>query len=211
MKKIAMVSTALVLSCFLSACSTQTYDDGYEAGYNAGFDSGYQEGHIEGYKRGQLAAGSSSDNDAPSFEEWWEEQNKNEPTGTNPSTVAEPISGTILSGKEYDESQITITADGDSSYVVSLKTSSGAERLSFYVRAGETVTIGVPAEHLYVYFASGTSWYGYGKGLMFGEDTAYSKDDDMLNFAEYTWEYTLYPVYDGNFSETPSDETEFFG
>ena len=74
----------------------------------------------------------------------------------------------------------------------------------------ETVTVGVPADELYIYFASGTKWYGYGKGLMFGEDTSYSKDDELVDFSEYTWEYTLYPVNDGNFSETPSNENEFF-
>ena len=45
---------------------------------------------------------------------------------------------------------------------------------------------------------------------MFGEDTVFSKDDEMLDFTECGWEYTLQPVYDGNFSETPSNENEFF-
>ena len=119
-----------------------------------------------------------------------------------------PRSGEILSGSEcFDGSELTITADSGSSYVVKLKTASGVERLSFYVRAGETVTVGVPAEHLYVYFASGDTWYG--RVLLFGDDTYYSMDDDILDFSQYTWEYTLYPVTSGNFSETPIDPDDF--
>ena len=75
------------------------------------------------------------------------------------------------------------------------------------MRAGETVTVGVPAEFLYVYFASGTTWYG--EDLWFGEDTYYFKDEKRLDFTQYTWEYTLSPVTNGNFEETPIDADEF--
>lgn len=125
-----------------------------------------------------------------------------------PQAVIIPRSGDILSGSEcFDGSELTITADSGSSYVVKLKTVSGVERLSFYVRAGDTVTVGVPAESLYVYFASGDTWYG--TRLLFGEETYYSMDDEALDFTEYTWEYTLYPVNSGNFSETPIDPSDF--
>lgn len=67
--------------------------------------------------------------------------------------------------------------------------------------------MGVPAEYLYVYFASGDTWYGASN--LFGEHTNYSMDDELLNFKEYTWEYTLYPVTDGNFSQTPIDADDF--
>jgi len=124
-----------------------------------------------------------------------------------PATII-PRSGDILSGSEsFDGSELTITASSGSSCVVKLKTHSGVERLSFYVRAGDTVTVGVPAEYMYVYFASGDTWYG--KKLLFGEDTYYSMDDELLDFTQYTWEYTLYPVTSGNFSETPIDPEDF--
>ena len=127
---------------------------------------------------------------------------------TPPPAVIIPRSGDILSGSEcFDGSELTITADSGSSYVVKLKTANGVERLSFYVRAGDTVTVGVPAEYLYVYFASGDTWYG--KRLLFGDETYYSMDDEILDFTEYTWEYTLYPVNSGNFSETPIDPDDF--
>ena len=122
--------------------------------------------------------------------------------------VSEPRSGAILYGREvYDGSEITVTASGGESCVVKLKTRSGTERMSFYVRAGDTVTVGVPAEYLYVYFASGDTWYG--TTHLFGEKTSYSMDDEICDFTEYTWEYTLYPVTNGNFSQTPIDEDEF--
>lgn len=127
-----------------------------------------------------------------------------------PRPITKPTSGTILEGREYWESEITIKADTSSDYVVTLKDATGRTMVSFFVKAGDTVTMGVPGKGLYAYFASGKEWYGYGKGLMFGEDTVYSKDDEILNFAEYTFEYTLYPVNNGNFTETPSDEDEFF-
>lgn len=122
--------------------------------------------------------------------------------------VSEPRSGTILSGRAvYDGSEITVTAPYNESCVVKLKTRSGFERVSFYVRAGETVTVGVPAENLYVYFASGGTWYGV--TLLFGEKTSYSMDDDLCDFTTGTWKYTLYPVTNGNFQQTPIDASEF--
>lgn len=122
--------------------------------------------------------------------------------------VTEPRSGQILTGtEEHNASEIKISASGGSSCVVKLKTSSGVERMSFYVRAGDTVTVGVPCEYLYVYFASGDTWYG--TSHLFGEDTYYSMDDTICNFYDYTWEYTLYPVSSGNFEQTPIDEDEF--
>ena len=123
--------------------------------------------------------------------------------------VAEPASGTILSGSEvYNGSQITINASSGSSCVVKLKTRSGTERISFYVCAEDTVTVGVPAEHLYVYFATGDTWYGTTR--LFGSKTRYSKDDDLIYFEKgRSWTYTLYPVSNGNFSETPIDADEF--
>ena len=134
----------------------------------------------------------------------------NKPSNSKPqlTPATEPRSGAILTGKEYyDGSEITIRASGGDSYVVKLKTASGITRLSFYVRAGDTVTVGVPSEYLYVYFASGDTWYG--EEHLFGEDTSYSMDDDIQNFIDYTWEYTLYPVYNGNFSETPISADQF--
>lgn len=159
------------------------YDEGYTVGYDEGFDAGYNAGHKDGFREGYSEL----------------------------KPVSKPLSGTILAGKEYSGSEITITADWGSSCVVSLKNKYGTNRVTFFVRAGETVTVGVPSEYLYVYFATGTTWYGYGEGKMFGDDTAYSRDDTLLDFVNYSYEYTLKPVYGGNFTDDPIDEDEFFG
>ena len=136
------------------------------------------------------------------------EDAKNTHEDRNTPTVAAPRSGTILSGYEYhDGSEITVTASLYADCVVKLKTREGTTRLSFYVKAGDTVTVGVPREYLYVYFASGETWYGAEK--LFGNSTSYSKDEDLLNFTTYTYEYTLKETNDGNFSEKPIDADEF--
>lgn len=125
-----------------------------------------------------------------------------------PDPVPEPVTGKVISGYEsFNASEITVTASRTSSCLVRLKDAQGNEKLSFYVRAGETATVGVPDINLQVFFASGDTWYG--EDLLFGEKTYYSKDDRLLNFYDYTWSYTLYPVTDGNFSETPIDADEF--
>lgn len=124
------------------------------------------------------------------------------------SKVDEPKSGTILSGYEDSSgSKITVTAPGGYSCVVKLKTESGTERLSFYVRAGDTATVGIPAEHLYIFFASGKDWYG--TTHLFGESTSYSMDKEPCDFNNYTCEYTLQPAINGNFSQTIIDEEDF--
>ena len=219
MKKVLAIIAVLIVLFALPVFATKNYEDGYESGYEAGleegrtkgygagYDSGRESGYDSGFYAGFTAAGGSRADAI--LARYGIEQVQGSENNT-PTTTAPPVSGTILSGSQYNGSEITVTADSSSHYVVSLKTASGVERLSFFVRSGETVTVGVPSEFLYVYFASGTSWYGYGKGRMFGEDTVYTKDDDLIDFTEYTWAYTLYPVFDGNFSETPSDESEFF-
>ena len=132
------------------------------------------------------------------------------PSNSKPqlTPVTEPRTGAILSGSEYyNGSELTIHASSGHSYVVKLKDASGVTLLSFYVRAGDTVTVNVPSAYLYVYFASGDIWYG--TEHLFGDDTSYSMDDDIQNFIDYTWEYTLYPVTHGNFSETPISADQF--
>lgn len=178
--KKVVVLFVAILACLFT--SACYFEEDVTAAQNKGYEAGYRDGYKDGYEEGYVA----------------------------PKPLSRPASGSILSGREYDESEITITADSSCDYVVALKDYWESEYLAFYVRAGTTVTVGVPARTLRVYFASGTEWYGYGKGLMFGKNTVYSKDDDLLDFSEYTWEYELQPVYDGNFSETPSNEDEFF-
>ena len=128
-----------------------------------------------------------------------------------PKSVAEPASGTILSGyAPKDSSKITVTLEPTASCVVMLKDTSDRTLLSFYVRSGESATVDVPAEKMYVHFAAGKTWYG--EELLFGKDTFYSQDTDLTDFTEYSWEYAFDPLSSGNFeyveNEEPSDETK---
>ena len=122
--------------------------------------------------------------------------------------VAEPKSGTILSGREYfNSSEITVTASKGSACVVKIKTPGGVEVLSFYVRAGQTVTVGVPDAYLSVLFATGSTWYG--NYYLFGKHTNYTKDEQIKDFAHYTYEYTLQQSNNGNFDPKKISEDEF--
>ncbi len=122
--------------------------------------------------------------------------------------VAEPQSGAILLGREdVYGSTITVTAPRGKACVVRLKTKDNVTRLSFYVRAGDTVIVGVPQESLYAYFALGSVWYG-GTNL-FGENTTYSMDDEACDYSRYSMTYSLNSTSSGNFSTTPISEKDF--
>lgn len=219
MKQNLILLLVLTIALFCVACaSTKSYEDGYYAGYQDGLNSlNSTDGDNVGYQT--EANSTASTTESVDFDEWYKEWSKDKTSfseilekyreaETGLALQPEPASGTILSGIEYNNgSKITVTAAYQSACVVKLKNSVGTTRLSFYVRAGDTVTIGVPAAFLYVYFASGDTWYG--EEHLFGDNTYYSKDKNLLDFTNYSWEYTLYSTYNGNFTETPIDAEEF--
>ena len=189
--------SVLLVICIILLCISIFKNIDYTtqiAAHAQALEDAYDEGYDDGYTKGFHQA-----------------RNQMIENAIKPSPKTMPTSGTIVSGQQGYGSTLTIKSDTDSACVVSLKTTQGVERMAFFVRAGDIVTVNVPAEQLYAYFAYGNTWYGYGEGLMFGEDTVYSRDDEALYFGQYTYTYTLYPTYNGNFTETPSDEDEFFG
>lgn len=123
-----------------------------------------------------------------------------------PQSVSEPVSGTVLSGYAPDDgSQITVSLAPTASCVVMLKDDSDRILLSFYVRAGDTVTVDVPAEEMYVHFACGDTWYG--EDLLFGEDTIYRQDSELTDFREYNWEYSFDPLTAEDFTYIEPEAT----
>lgn len=138
-----------------------------------------------------------------------DEPEKAEPTLPNELPyVLMPLSGEILSGSEVEDgSELTVKAGSTSSCVIKLKTLTGVERLSFFVRAGDTVTIRVPAERLQLYYASGDNWYG--KSKLFGEDTFYSKEEEILDFTQYTYEFEFSPSFGGYSDDKEIDPDDF--
>lgn len=135
------------------------------------------------------------------YDEDWEEP--------EPALEAEefPADGAVLEGSAGSTSKISITASSSESCYVRLKNDAGETVLGFFVNAGSTVTVGVPGQSLTVYFAMGNTWYGLEH--LFGDGTSYSKDDNPVDFSQYTIEYDLSPVVDGNFQQTTVDEDEF--
>lgn len=129
---------------------------------------------------------------------------------------AEPENGEILRyGEGYWQSyysSITVTAPEKEAVVVKLKrTVPGKARketvVAFYVCAGETVEMEIPAISMYVFFAQGETWYGYDD--LFGDSTAYGKDSEQIDFSWHTVTYTLQPVSDGNFTTKTTSESDF--
>ena len=119
-----------------------------------------------------------------------------------------PKSGQVYIGNDlYRESKLSIKSSSSKSCYIKLKGTSGIDVFSFFVRAGDSVTVDVPRGYYYVYFSYGTTWYG--AEYLFGEETTYSKDDELRDFNNYIWSYRLTPMIGGNFSETPVDEEEF--
>ena len=105
------------------------------------------------------------------------------------------------------DSSITINSSTTQAHYIKLKDTSGNDILSFYVAAGGHVTVSAPTGSYYVYFASGEKWYG--PKYLFGEETQYSKDSTIQDLNKYTITYTLYPVVNGNFQDTPIKASEF--
>ena len=140
-----------------------------------------------------------------------------EATSTTPATclvcyemqaLPLPASGQVFIGADKNcDSYLTISCSSSKSCYIKLKDESKNDVFSFFVRAGDSVEVPVPAETLYAYFSYGTDWYG--PEYLFGARTIYSMDDEPLDFYNYTYEYTLEPVVDGNFSETPIDADDF--
>lgn len=118
-----------------------------------------------------------------------------------------PKSGQVYIGEGLSRwSELTIKASNQSVYV-KLKDSTGKDVFAFFARANEITKVSVPAGKYYVYFACGSKWYG--PSLYFGEETSFSKDDQIVDFNNYTMTYTMYTVFDGNFTATPVLEDEF--
>ena len=122
-------------------------------------------------------------------------------TPVQPYRLMQPLpeNGEILYGGDlsYDSYSImTVHAPTTADCVVKLKTLTGKTVFAFFVLAGESVDMYCPTGSFVPYFAFGTEWYGYDN--LFG-DTMYGQKDTLQHFDELSgWEYTLYPVQDGN-------------
>lgn len=108
--------------------------------------------------------------------------------------------------------KITVPS-GDEYYYVVLSSVVTRERIvSLFIHPGKTVEIDVPLGRYNIYYCCGTSWYG--SELLFGDNGSYCTSDDVLVFdddGEYYngYEFTLYPVFDGNWDTRDVDYSDF--
>lgn len=103
----------------------------------------------------------------------------------------------IINNNKNRGSRLTIDARNASNpYYIKLKDKNDKDIISFYVDAGAYTSVKVPTGQYYVYFATGTHWYG--PELLFGEDTQCSYDENLCNFSQYEYTYTPKVTYGGN-------------
>lgn len=186
-------------------------DGDLDCPYNFVDLSGSRSGSSSGSSSGVSSKGSTSSSSSSydTFTRYNATLPPTQPVVETPVAKTRPISGYILY-KHFESSQfnseLTInTASMDC--VVKLKDWNGDDVMCFFVKANDTVTVSVPSETLYAYFAEGSTWYGWYD--LFGENTHYSRDTEALNFSSYTYEYTLYEVIGGNLSLKSIDEGDF--
>jgi hypothetical protein len=74
-----------------------------------------------------------------------------------------------------------VNAPGASALLKLILVSSGAEVISVFVRAGDTVEVSVPVGSYRVKLASGQTWYG--DAIRFGPDTGYAVLDSTFDFS----------------------------
>ncbi|MBP3633019.1 MAG: zinc ribbon domain-containing protein [Oscillospiraceae bacterium] len=140
-----------------------------------------------------------------------------EETFTTPKTCADcgtmrpmtaPKSGTVYTdAKKYYGSSLTFNAAGDFNTFVKLKDENGNDIFSFFVNAGETAKVNVPTGNYYLYMAHGNDWYG--PELAFGEETYYEKEEQVFDFYNYLWTYTMDYGEDGNGVTVEVQEDDF--
>lgn len=100
------------------------------------------------------------------------------------------------------QANIVIHAPTSEHVFVKLKrATTGVTMYQFFVRAGETADVDIPVATYNVCFAFGKEWYGIDN--LFGEETTCSVDKGIRFTRTSGYEYTLYPVADGNLHLEP--------
>lgn len=111
---------------------------------------------------------------------------------------------------------LSILTQGENDYYIVLDPLNNAvwNKMSFYVRGGQSAKVFVPLGDYEIYYATGSAWYGLDD--LFGSDTLYRKCDDTFEFYEdgdsyQGWTLTLYPQPNGNLDTETISANEFPG
>lgn len=131
-----------------------------------------------------------------------------------PPVLPFPETGEILSETNLEcVAPFTVKASDTQNFYVKLKDAYTLDDvMAFFVRAGETAELDVPLGLYWVYYATGDEWYG--KGLLFGKDTSYSRAQELFDFYEEDgyvngWTVELYLQPNGNLNTQSISPDQF--
>lgn len=109
--------------------------------------------------------------------------------------VLHPASGEkIIKNLNSAWAPFEIVTKGSGNYYVVLEPADGnaGNRISFFVKGGDTVRVDVPLGKYKLYYATGADWYG--KTRLFGAATKYYQAETTLDFHRQGLNYTGYRV-----------------
>jgi hypothetical protein len=103
-------------------------------------------------------------------------------------------------------------APGANTLMKLIRVSDGVEVMSIFIRAGESVKVGVPVGSYRAKVASGQTWYG--DSIRFGPNTSYGSLDTVLQFSIegsqlLGKEVMLTEVIGGNLKQVPLNASDF--
>ena len=131
-----------------------------------------------------------------------------------PVALSRPATGSMVRSPSDDGlAPLTVITEAGKDYLIALTpVYSNEAEMMFYVRGGIQTEVDVPLGDYYLFYATGTDWYG--EDDLFGPDTQRYKCDDIFPFEEdddgYTgWTVELYLQTNGNLDSFPVTEDSF--
>lgn len=121
-----------------------------------------------------------------------------------------PKTGATNKPNLHGNSPLQIKTNAGSHYWVKIVNSYNEkdELASFFIRGGETLDVNLPIGSYVVKYAYGDIWYG--RDYLFGENTGYSKADEVLEFYHgQGYVIELIQQLNGNLHTTAIDESQF--
>lgn len=133
-------------------------------------------------------------------------------TPPEPMIEAQPLPETGATNKPnlYGDSPLQIKTNPGSHYWVKIVNAYNEreEVVSYFIRGGETLDVNLPMGSYVVKYAYGDTWYG--REHLFGENTGYSKADEVLEFyRNQSYVIELIQQLNGNLHTTAIDESQF--
>ena len=133
-------------------------------------------------------------------------------TPPEPMIEAQPLPETGATNKPnlYGDSPLQIKTNPGSHYWVKIVNAYNEQEevVSYFIRGGETLDVNLPTGSYVVKYAYGDTWYG--EEHLFGENTGYSKADEVFEFYHNQgYVIELIQQLNGNLHTTAIDESQF--